>query len=220
MKFGLSKRRACALVRLARSTEHYKSKRAPDTVLAAEIKQIAGDRPRFGYRRICQVIRKKGVKVNHKRIYRIYRSLNLAVRKRGRRKYSWGRKTPKCEARGLNERWSMDFTSDSTAKGNKFRTLNIIDDFSRECMAIKVATHLPSERVIDVRNRLRWTTSDYFLLHSSIYCSQFIMIIGYVTIRQTFKEVQSRLGPRVIFLALFSNSQASSSRFIRRNRTA
>jgi hypothetical protein len=63
---------------------------ADDAVLAAEIKQIAGDRPRFGYRRICQVIRKNGVKVNHKRVYRIYHTFNLAVRKWGRRKYSWG----------------------------------------------------------------------------------------------------------------------------------
>ncbi|MBN8662651.1 MAG: IS3 family transposase, partial [Candidatus Obscuribacter phosphatis] len=77
--------------------------------------------------------------MNHKRVYRIYRDLNLAVRKRGRRKYHWGRRTPKETPLVPNDRWSMDFTSDTLSDGRRFRTLNIIDDFSRECLEIEVS---------------------------------------------------------------------------------
>ena len=155
-EFGVSKRKACELVNLARSTERYESKRVPDPVLAEQIKKIAGERPRFGYRRISLMLKTNGAPVNHKRVYRIYRELNLAVRKRGRRKYHWGRKSPKHQPIGPNERWSMDFTSDSLSNGGKFRTLNIIDDFSRECLEIEVSRNLPSSRVIEVLDRLAW----------------------------------------------------------------
>lgn len=103
-------------------------------MLTEKIKTIAGERPRFGYRRICALVNAGCEVVNHKRFYRIYRQLNLAVRKRGRRKYFWGRKTPKEQPLVPNVRWSMDFTSDTLSHGRKFRTQNIIDDCTRECL--------------------------------------------------------------------------------------
>ena len=158
IQFGLSRRNACKLVDLARSTCSYKSKKVPDLGLTEEIREIAGDRPRFGYRRISiMASARAGKAINHKRVYRIYRELNLAVRKRGRRKYFWGRKTPKETPCVPNSRWSMDFTSDTLANGGKFRTLNIIDDCTRECLAIEVSRRLPSYRVIEVLERLRYT---------------------------------------------------------------
>lgn len=125
-------------------------------MLTEKIKAIAGERPRFGYRRICVLVSKPDAPVNHKRVYRIYRNLNLAVRKRGRRKYHWGRKAPKEQPLMPNDRWSMDFTSDSLSNGGKFRTLNIIDDCTRECLEIEVSRNIPSTRVIEVLERLRW----------------------------------------------------------------
>jgi putative transposase len=123
---GMSKRQACRILDLARSTYRYTSTKAADPVLAERIKAIACDRPRFGYKRNCLLIRAEGTKVNHKRVYRIYRDLNLAVRKRGRRKYHWGRRTPKETPLAPNDRWSMDLTSDTLSDGRRFRTLNII----------------------------------------------------------------------------------------------
>jgi len=152
----MSKRQACRILDLARSTNRYTSMKAADPVLAERIKAIACDRPRFGYKRICLLIRAEGTKVNHKRVYRIYRDLNLAVRKRGRRKYHWGRRTPKETPLAPNDRWSMDFTSDTLSDGRRFRTLNIIDDFSRECLEIEVSRSIPGKRVIAVLERLRW----------------------------------------------------------------
>lgn len=157
MAFGLSKRKACELVNLSRSTEGYRFKRVPDVALIEKIKTIASERPRFGYRRISLMVNLSGQLVNHKRIYRIYRELNLAVRKRGRQKYFWGRKTPKELPIAPNIRWSMDFTSDGLSDGGKFRTLNIIDDCTRECVEIEVARNLPSASVISILNRLSWT---------------------------------------------------------------
>ena len=123
---------------------------------------------RFGGQKLCDLPAKNhanmhlmvnlsGKLVNHKRIYRLYRELNLAVRKRGRRKYFWGRKTPKELPIAPNTRWSMDFTSDGLSDGGKFRTLNIIDDCTRECVEIEVARSLPSATVIAILNRLSWT---------------------------------------------------------------
>lgn len=125
-------------------------------MLTEKIKTIAGERPRFGYRRICALVNAGCEVVNHKRVYRLYRQLNLAVRKRGRRKYFWGRKTPKEQPLAPNVRWSMDFTSDTLSHGGKFRTLNIIDDCTRECLEIEIARNLPSAAVIAVLERLEW----------------------------------------------------------------
>ncbi len=156
VQLGISKRKACELVGLARSTERYKHRRVPDEALVEKIKAIAGKRPRFGYRRICTLLNAGSEVVNHKRVYRIYREQNLAVRKRGRRKYFWGRRAPKEQPHAPNDRWSMDFTSDTLSHGGKFRTLNIIDDCTRECLEIEVSRSLPSASVIAVLERLEW----------------------------------------------------------------
>jgi putative transposase len=154
---GLSERQACNVVRLHRSVCRYTSKRPVDLELIDNIKTIAAERPRFGYLRIHALLRADGLNINHKRVYRIYRDLGLAVRKRGRRKYFWGRVNPKEEALQLNHRWSMDFVHDTLSNGRRIRVLNIIDDCSRECLAIEMGYGLPSARVIDVLERLKYT---------------------------------------------------------------
>lgn len=134
----MSERRAYEIVQLHRSVCRYQSKKKPDLDLIESIKAIAAERPRFGYPRIHALLKAEGLRVNHKLVYRIYRDLGLAVRKRGRRKYYWGRLTPKEEALGLNQRWTMDFVHDTLSNGRRIRPLNIIDDFSRECLAIEL----------------------------------------------------------------------------------
>jgi putative transposase len=133
------------------------TKRVENLALIDSIKTIASERPRFGYLRIHALLRAGGVLVNHKRVYRIYRDLGLAVRRRGRRKYFWGRVNPKEEALNMNQRWSMDFVHDTLSNGRRIRALNIIDDCTRECLAIELGYGIPSTRVIDVLERLRHT---------------------------------------------------------------
>ncbi len=154
---GLSERQACKVVQLHRSVCRYVSKRQDDLELIDSIKTIAAERPRFGYLRIHALLRAEGVSVNHKRVYRIYRELGLTVRRRGRRKYFWGRIAPKEEALSLNQRWSMDFVHDTLSNGRRIRILNIIDDCTRECLAIELGYGFPSARVVDVLERLRST---------------------------------------------------------------
>jgi len=122
--------------------------------LLNEIRAHAAARPRFGYRRIHVLLRRDGWRVNHKRVYRIYRAEGLAVRRRKRKRMAVGLRTVLPPPSGPNERWSMDFTLDTLASGRRFRTLNVVDDFTRECLAIEVDTSLGGARVVRVLDRL------------------------------------------------------------------
>jgi putative transposase len=128
---------------------------AVDPVMAP-LREAARHRQRFGYRRLTVMLRKQGFTVNHKRIYRLYREAGLAMRRK-RRRHSAARTVSSPENRLLhkpNQRWAMDFVSDSLATGRKFRTLTIIDEFTRECPALEVDTSLPGLRVVRVLDRL------------------------------------------------------------------
>jgi len=118
------------------------------------IRVHAAARPRFGYRRIHVLLRRGGWRVNHKRVYRIYRAEGLAVRRRKRKRMAVGLRTVLPPPSRPNERWSMDFTLDTLASGRRFRTLNVVDDFTRECLAIEVDTSLGGARVVRVLDRL------------------------------------------------------------------
>lgn len=152
---GLSERKACQLLDLQRSTKRYQGKEADDQDLRTEIRTMAFKRRRFGYRRITALLRKKRV-VNHKRVYRIYTEENLKVRRKPRKRLGYQRKEPMQVPAAPNERWSMDFVSDSLASGRRFRTLNVVDDCTRECMAIETAFGLPSTKVTRTLDRLIW----------------------------------------------------------------
>lgn len=95
--------------------------------------------------------------VNRKRVQRIYREENLAVRRKGRRRRSEAPRLVRAELGSVNERWSLDFVSDTLSSGRRFRALTVIDEYSRECPAIEVAYSIPAERVIQVLERLRET---------------------------------------------------------------
>lgn len=146
-EFGLSERRACRLVGATRKLIRYVSKRQ-DAPLVARIRELAIERPRFGYRRITIMLRREGLAVNHKRVYRLYRLENLAVRRRKRRRYTaLPRIAPNAPTRP-NERWSMDFVSDGLADGRSIRVFNVVDDFTRECLASVVDLSLPGARIV------------------------------------------------------------------------
>lgn len=97
----------------------------------------------------------EGLKVNHKRVYRIYRQENLAVRRRTKVRHPWRTTSKRPDVVAPNICWSMDFMSDTLACGKKFRTINILDNFSRASLGIEIDTSLPSQKVIDVLNRIK-----------------------------------------------------------------
>ena len=116
---------------------------------------MAVERPRWGYRRIHTLLRREGWAVNRKRVQRLYREEGLAVRRKGKRRRS---QVPRLIREPLgrpNERWSLDFASDTLSNGRTFRCLTVLDEFSRECVAIHVAHSIPAVRVIDVLERLK-----------------------------------------------------------------
>lgn len=142
-----SQRRACSLVGLAPKVYRYRTRRSDDGVLRTRLRSLAALRRRFGYRRLHLLLKREGFVVNHKRLFRIYREERLAVRKRGGRKRALGTRAPMVVAQGKNQRWSLDFISDAFTDGRRFRILAVVDDFTRECLALVADTSLSGQRV-------------------------------------------------------------------------
>lgn len=152
-RYGVSERRACRLMRLHRASWQYRSRRPPDTSLRDRLRALAAELPRYGYKRLHRRLRTQGMVVNHKKIYRLYREEGLMVRKRSRKRLiRRGEKlAPPSQP---NERWSMDFTSDQLSNGRRFRTFNVVDDCTRESLAIHVARSIPGWLVVVVLTAL------------------------------------------------------------------
>ena len=131
----ISERRACQLVGLSRTVLHYESKAQPDNEhLQARLIELAGERRRFGYRRLHALVRREGVRANHKRIYRLYREAGLAVRRRRKRHGVAIERQVLERPAGPNQVWSMDFVSDALANGRRIKVLTIVDDYSKEAI--------------------------------------------------------------------------------------
>lgn len=152
--FDVSLRRACGLIGIGSSSFYYEAAPRCDRALRSALRQAAQKRRRWGYRMLTEVLRRNGFVDNHKRIYRVYREEGLQVRIRRRRKTARWRGVKPRPASRANERWSMDFVSDQLADGRKIRTLNVVDDFTRECLAIEVDTSLGGWRVARVLDKL------------------------------------------------------------------
>jgi len=151
---GASERRACELASCARSVARYTSRRDPQEELRAKLREVAARKPRYGYRRLAWQLRREGLAVNDKRIYRLYRSEGLQVRKAKRKRFAAQHRPTRSALRSANERWAMDFLEDSLRWGRKLRTLSVLDEYTRECPAIEVDTSLPAERVVRLLDRL------------------------------------------------------------------
>ena len=129
-----SQRRACALVGIAPRAFRYQSSRPDDAGLRQRLRELSSERRRFGYRRLHLLLKREGIAVNWKKLYRIYKEERLTVRKRGGRKRALGTRAPMAVPQDPNQRWSLDFVSDTLVDGRRFRILCVIDDFSRECL--------------------------------------------------------------------------------------
>jgi putative transposase len=153
-RFGFSQRRACRLVGGARSTVRYRRRRGDDAALRVRLRELADQRPRFGYRRLHALLRREGVAVNHKRIERLYREEGSAVRRRARKSLSRVRRGRPPAPERANEQWALDFLQDALASGRAIRLLSVLDVFTREALALEVDTSLPGSRVVRVLDRL------------------------------------------------------------------
>lgn len=131
----ISERRACALVGIFRSTLRYQPREAEENqALSNRIVELAQERRRFGYRRIHALLRREGTEVNHKRVYRLYRAADLAVKRRRRRKGVMVPREPLALPDKRNQVWSMDFVMDSLANGRRLKVLTIVDDCTKEAV--------------------------------------------------------------------------------------
>src|SRR5213080_4333146 len=151
--FELSERRACIMIGCVRMTVRYCSRRPQDTELRERLRALAHERRRFGYRRLLVLLRREGFIVNHKRLFRLYREERLVVRRRGGRKRALGTRAPMLVPQWPNDRWSVDFV--------------VVDDCTRECLAliadtsisgIRVAREL--DRLLDERGKPKMIVSD------------------------------------------------------------
>ena len=150
--FTVSERCACRLVGVSRSTVRYRLQRKDDAALVERLRELARQRPRFGYRRLHALLRREGQMVNHKRVYRVYRAAGLAVPRQKRKRVAVGRGQAVRIGTWPNEHWSLDFMSDTLSTGRRLRTLSVLDTCTREALAIAVDTSLPSltvTRVLD-----------------------------------------------------------------------
>jgi putative transposase len=126
----------------------YRSSRGDDAAARARLRDFASVRRRFGYRRLHILLSREGIVMNHKKFRHLYREERLQVRRRGGRKRAVGTRAPMTIPQGPNQRWSLDFLSDAFADGRRFRILAIVDDFTRECLALVPDTSLPGLRVV------------------------------------------------------------------------
>jgi len=151
----VSERRACDVAGIGRSSHRYRSVRRDHAALRARIREIAETRVRYGYLRIHTLLRREGWHVNHKRVYRIYCEEGLHLRrKRPRRHVSAAHRVERPEVSSVNACWSMDFVSDELFNGRRFRALTVVDNYTRECLAIEPGRSLRGTDVVAVMNRL------------------------------------------------------------------
>lgn len=152
--FPIGVRRACGLLQLPRASWYYRVHRRDDTVLRRRLRELAQARLRFGYLRLHVLLRREGWVINKKRVHRIYREEGLTVRlTRRRKRASHLRVVPPCASR-VNERWSMDFVADTLLDGRRFRTLTVVDNWSRHSQLMEVDFTLTGTKVVTALERV------------------------------------------------------------------
>lgn len=161
------RRRACSALNVDRPTVRYQSRRVEDAELRDTIRPVSKERRRFGYRRIYVMVQLEGFTVNQKKLRNICREEKLQLRRRGGRKRALGTRRPMFVPDGENQRWSLDFVSDAFIDGRRFRILAVVDDYTRENLALIADTSLSGlrvtrelDRVISERGRPGTIVSD------------------------------------------------------------
>ena len=145
---AISERRACAILGAERGDGALLARRGDDAATRARLRALAAERRRFGYRRLGLLLKREGLAPNQKKLRRIYAEERLQVRRRSGRKRALGTRAPIALPDAPNQRWSLDFMSDTLTDGHRFRVLCVVDDFTRECLALVADTSLSGRRVV------------------------------------------------------------------------
>jgi putative transposase len=153
-QFGVSERLACRILALGRSVYRYQPQPNRDGEVIKLLLELAHGRPEQGFPKLFKRLRRLGHGWNHKRVYRIYCSLKLNKRRKGKRRLPNRNPAPLSVSQKMNECWSADFMSDALWCGQRFRTFNVVDDFNREVLAIEVDFNLPAARVVRTLERI------------------------------------------------------------------
>jgi putative transposase len=154
-RYRASLTQTCALFKMSRSWYAYKSVPRDASALVMRIKEIATTRVHYGYRRVHVMLKREGWQDNHKRVYRLYQQEGLSLRlKRPKRNKSARLRQPKHLVTAMNQIWSMDFVADALFDGRRLRALTVVDNYTRESLAIDVGQSLKGEDVVTTLNRI------------------------------------------------------------------
>ncbi len=145
---SVSFRQACKAVSISRSTYHYKEKPRDDNPVIEQLQKLIEKRPAIGFWQCYHRLRRESFMWNHKRVYRIYTTMGLNIRRRAKKRLPARVKQTLFHPEQMNQVWSIDFMSDSLWDGRKFRLLNVIDDYNREVLWMEADTSLPALRVV------------------------------------------------------------------------
>ena len=155
-RYRMGVRRACQVVKQSRAAWYYKPREKDDGPLLRRIEEIAATRVRYGFWRIFVLLRREGWTDNHKRVYRLYCQAGLNLRrKRPRRRKAAAHRMERPVVTAPNQCWSMDFVADALFDGRRFRSLTIVDNFTKMSLAIEVDQQLKGEDVVATLERLR-----------------------------------------------------------------
>jgi putative transposase len=143
--YATSQQRVCGLLQIAVSSYRYRRTRS-DEALRERLVELARKKPRFGYRRLHVLLEGDGERVNHKRVFRVYREAGLAVRRKARKRLV-REGSPRAALTGANQEWAVDFAHDALASGRAIRVLTVEDEYTRECLRLEVDTSFASPRV-------------------------------------------------------------------------
>ncbi|MEL7568847.1 MAG: IS3 family transposase [Bacillota bacterium] len=154
-RYEISERRACRLIGLNQNSKRYiPTEKGEDGLITERLVALSARWKRFGYRRLHIMLLREGIEINHKKTYRLYKAAGLALKKRNKKKSYEKRGMPERTIMEANTRWSMDFVSDKTRYGSNIRVLTIIDEVTRECLALEVDSSITGRKVAAALNRI------------------------------------------------------------------
>ncbi|HBQ1221632.1 IS3 family transposase [Klebsiella pneumoniae] len=153
-QFAMSLRQACRTLSLSRTVYFYQPDTRRDEPVIHALTELAERYPRYGFKKLFQLLRRQGNTWNHKRVHRIYCLLKLNFRRKGKQRLPVRNPAPLATPQALNQSWSIDFMHDALVCGRRFRTFNVVDDFNREALAIEIDLNIPAQRVIRVLDRI------------------------------------------------------------------
>ena len=157
-EYGMSIRQACSTVQISRNTFYYEAKPNDDETIVTVLNKFAQLHPTYGFWKMFAIMRSKGAVWNHKKVYRVYTAINLNIRRKMKRRLPDRIKQPLGVPIAQNKVWSLDFMTDSLTDKRRFRTLNIIDDYNREALAMVSDISINAQRVV---NTLEQLSKDY-----------------------------------------------------------